>query len=149
MHKERNKSMNNLDRPIDDLELSVRVMSSLKYAEIKTIRDLTKKTENEILRLPNIGKKSMNELRAVLDGMNLKFNDGEIHPDIEHEKQDHLKDLKYKVIQSSEETFHQTYDSIKRMREKDKVSLNEVNEIFDQHRKVTTAFEQSLINLFN
>lgn len=149
MHKERNKSMNNLDRPITDLELSVRVMSALLNDKIETVRDLTKKTKNEIARLPNVGRKSLKELQEVLNAMDLKFNDGEVYPDIEHEKQDHLKDLKYKVIQSSEETFHQTYDAIKKMREKDRVSLSEIDEVFDQHKKVSNAFEQSLRNLFN
>tara|TARA_R100001163_G_scaffold37026_1_gene28308 strand:- start:2269 stop:2721 length:453 start_codon:yes stop_codon:yes gene_type:complete len=148
MHKERNKSMNNLDRPIDDLELSVRVMSSLKYAEIKTVRDITKKTELEILRLPNIGRKSLNEIREVLSAMDLCFNDGETYPDKEHEKEDPYKDLKYKVIQSSEEAFDKTYESIRKMRQKDKVSYNEVQEVFTQHKKVSEVFEQSLKNLF-
>ena len=52
---------NNLDRKIDDLELSIRVMNGLKINEINTIKDLVLKTEGEILRTPNFGRKSLNE----------------------------------------------------------------------------------------
>ena len=64
---------NNLDRKIDELELSIRVMNGLKSNNINTIEDLVKLTEGEILRTPNFGRKSLNEVKEVLSCMNLKL----------------------------------------------------------------------------
>ena len=64
---------NNLNIKIDELELSIRVMSGLKTYGINTIGDLVKLTEREYLRTPNFGRKSLNEIREVLSGMSLKL----------------------------------------------------------------------------
>ena len=61
----------NLLRKVDELELSVRSMNCLKNDNIIYIGDLVQKTEPEMLRTPNFGRKSLNEIKEVLNGMSL------------------------------------------------------------------------------
>lgn len=61
----------NLLRKVDDLELSVRAMNCLKGENIVYIGDLVQKSENEMLRTPNFGRKSLNEIKEVLSHMGL------------------------------------------------------------------------------
>ncbi len=61
----------NLLRKVDELELSVRSANCLKNDNIVYIGDLIQKTEAEMLRTPNFGRKSLNEIKEVLAQMNL------------------------------------------------------------------------------
>jgi DNA-directed RNA polymerase subunit alpha len=61
----------NLLRKVDELELSVRSMNCLKNDNIVYIGDLVQKTEAEMLRTPNFGRKSLNEIEEVLNSMSL------------------------------------------------------------------------------
>ena len=61
----------NLLRKVDELELSVRSMNCLKNDNIIFIGDLVQKTEPEMLRTPNFGRKSLNEIKEVLNAMSL------------------------------------------------------------------------------
>ena len=61
----------NLLRKVDELELSVRSANCLKNDNIIYIGDLVLKSENEMLRTPNFGRKSLNEIREVLSQMGL------------------------------------------------------------------------------
>ena len=61
----------NLLRKVDELELSVRSANCLKNDNIVYIGDLVQKTEGDMLRTPNFGRKSLNEIREVLGHMNL------------------------------------------------------------------------------
>ena len=61
----------NLLKKVDELELSVRSMNCLKNDNIIYIGDLVQKTENEMLRTPNFGRKSLNEIKEVLSTMSL------------------------------------------------------------------------------
>jgi len=61
----------NLLRKVDELELSVRSANCLKNDNIVYIGDLVQKTEAEMLRTPNFGRKSLNEIKEVLTGMGL------------------------------------------------------------------------------
>ena len=60
-----------LNRPVDELELSVRSYNCLKNADIQTIRDLVQKTEPEMLKTKNFGKKSLHEIKEVLAELGL------------------------------------------------------------------------------
>ena len=62
-----------LDRSVDELELSVRSYNCLKNAGIKTIRELVLRSEREMLATKNFGKKSLGEIRDILRGMGLDF----------------------------------------------------------------------------
>ena len=55
-----------LRRPVDDLELTVRSANCLKAESIYYIGDLIQRTENELLKTPNLGRKSLNEIKEVL-----------------------------------------------------------------------------------
>ena len=61
----------NLLRKVDELELSVRSMNCLKNDNIIYIGDLVQKSEGEMLRTPNFGRKSLNEIKEILNGMSL------------------------------------------------------------------------------
>ena len=59
--------------PIDDLELSVRSVNSLKNSSIRTLGDLVRQTENQILQVKNFGKKSLQEIADLLEREGLNF----------------------------------------------------------------------------
>ena len=61
----------NLLKRVEELELSVRSMNCLKNDNIIYIGDLVQKSEGEMLRTPNFGRKSLNEIKEVLSGMSL------------------------------------------------------------------------------
>jgi len=62
-----------LSRHVDDLELSVRSANCLKNAGITTIGDLVQKTEAEMLKTRNFGRKSLNEIKEILEEAELSF----------------------------------------------------------------------------
>lgn len=63
----------NLFRSVDDLELSVRSANCLKNANIRYIGELVTKSEAEMLKTKNFGRKSLNEIREILSSMNLEL----------------------------------------------------------------------------
>jgi DNA-directed RNA polymerase subunit alpha len=71
--EERESVNENLLRHVDDLELSVRSANCLKNAGINLIGDLVQKTEAEMLKTKNFGRKSLNEIKAILGEMGLSF----------------------------------------------------------------------------
>ncbi len=64
---------NLLKTRVDELELSVRSSNCLRSANIQTIRDLVTKTESEMLKYRNFGRKSLNEISTILEEMGLSF----------------------------------------------------------------------------
>jgi len=62
-----------LNRSVEELELSVRSYNCLKNANIQTIGDLVQKSEAEMLRTKNFGRKSLNEIKEILSGLGLGF----------------------------------------------------------------------------
>jgi DNA-directed RNA polymerase subunit alpha len=62
-----------LNRSVEELELSVRSYNCLKNANIQTIADLVQRTEAEMLRTKNFGRKSLNEIKEILGGLGLSF----------------------------------------------------------------------------
>lgn len=71
MSKEEIALYEKLKLPISELELSVRSSNCLREANIKSIADLVKKREDEMLEFKNFGKKSLNEIKELLLGMSL------------------------------------------------------------------------------
>jgi DNA-directed RNA polymerase subunit alpha len=63
----------NLDKSVEELELSVRSYNCLKNANIRTIRELVQKSEGEMLKTKNFGRKSLNEIKEILSGMGLSL----------------------------------------------------------------------------
>ena len=66
-------SNENLDKSVEELELSVRSYNCLKNANIRTIRELVQKTEGEMLKTKNFGRKSLNEIKEILGSMGLSL----------------------------------------------------------------------------
>ena len=64
---------NLLKMPVEELELSVRSANCLRAAGILTLEDLVQKTEPEMLKYRNFGRKSLNELNAILNNLGLSF----------------------------------------------------------------------------
>ena len=64
-----------LETSIDDLDLSVRAYNCLKRAGILTLRDLTDKSDNEMMKIRNLGKKSLKEVIDKVKSMGLNFRD--------------------------------------------------------------------------
>jgi DNA-directed RNA polymerase subunit alpha len=62
-----------LYRPVDDLELSVRSANCLQNADIKCIGELVQRSEQEMLKTKNFGRKSLNEIKEILAGLGLEF----------------------------------------------------------------------------
>src|ERR687894_438202 len=62
-----------LNTPIDDLELSVRSVNSLKNSNIRSLGDLVRQTESQILQVKNFGKKSLQEIADLLEREGLNF----------------------------------------------------------------------------
>ena len=62
-----------LSRSVEEMELSMRSYNCLKNARIETIGDLVRHTEKDILRIKNLGRKSLNELREILGIIGLEF----------------------------------------------------------------------------
>jgi len=67
------EALEKLRLPVTELELSVRSANCLREAKIKTIADLVQKTEQEMLKYRNFGKKSLAEIQGILKEMNLSF----------------------------------------------------------------------------
>jgi DNA-directed RNA polymerase subunit alpha len=66
-------SNDHLEKSVEELELSVRSYNCLKNANIETIRELVQKTEGEMLKTKNFGRKSLNEIKDLLTSMGLSL----------------------------------------------------------------------------
>ncbi|RPJ19529.1 MAG: DNA-directed RNA polymerase subunit alpha [Desulfobacteraceae bacterium] len=74
VHEEQEEKLNqNLFRPVSELELSVRSANCLKNANITLIGELVQKSEAEMLKTKNFGRKSLNELKSILEEMGLSL----------------------------------------------------------------------------
>ena len=71
IEKEENKKEKILEMPIEELELSVRSFNCLKRSGISTVEDLANKTENDMMKVKNLGKKSLDEVIAKLHDLGL------------------------------------------------------------------------------
>ena len=76
-----------LEKTVNELELSVRAANCLRAADITSIADLVQKSEAEMLKYRNFGRKSLEEIKHVLNGMNLDFGMDleEYHSEVEKE----------------------------------------------------------------
>lgn len=69
--EEQEQLVENLNRSVDELELSVRSYNCLKNADIRTIGELVQRNEPEMLKTRNFGRKSLNEIKEILTSMGL------------------------------------------------------------------------------
>ncbi|NLB23875.1 MAG: DNA-directed RNA polymerase subunit alpha, partial [Clostridiales bacterium] len=77
VEKEEDQKEKALEMTIEDLELSVRSRNCLKRASINTVEELTQKTEEDMMKVRNLGKKSLDEIKNILEelGLGLKPSD--------------------------------------------------------------------------
>jgi len=145
--KEENIMENYLNKKVEDLELHIRTLNVLKALNIDTIRDLVQRTENEMLKQPNFGRKSLNEIREVLNSMSLYLGmevpeqingSGEKSPTF---FQEYNREVIAKAKQAS-------LDSLKYMSEKEEWNQKEVETLFSEHKKIIDAYEKALYNMF-
>ena len=73
--KQEDTKQKKLETPIDDLDFSVRAYNCLKRAGVNTLGDLTEKTELEMMKIRNLGKKSLKEVIDKIKDMGLKFRE--------------------------------------------------------------------------
>ena len=73
--KQEDNKLKKLETSIDDLDFSVRAYNCLKRANINTLGDLTEKSELEMMKIRNLGKKSLKEVMDKIKDMGLKFRD--------------------------------------------------------------------------
>lgn len=83
-NQEKQKMWINLAKSVEELELSVRSYNCLKNANIETIAELVQKTDSEMLRTRNFGRKSLNEIKEILDGMDLHLGVKLDEEDLKH-----------------------------------------------------------------
>ena len=77
VNKEENKQVKVLEMPIEDMDLSVRSYNCLKRANINTIEDLTKKSKDDMLKVRNLGQKSLEEVIYKLESYGLSLRNDE------------------------------------------------------------------------
>ena len=138
---------NNLDRKIQELELSIRVMSVLLNNGTTTVGLLVNQTESDLLRLPNFGRKSLNEIREVLSGMSLKLGmtEEELKKDTPEKHPNLWKEFNWDIIKKSQEAANL---SLNRIATQQQYTFTQVDDYFAEHRKVMDFYEKALKELF-
>ena len=74
IEKEETKKEKVLETTIEELDLSVRSYNCLKRAGINTVQDLTARSENDMMKVRNLGRKSLEEVIAKLEAMDLSLS---------------------------------------------------------------------------
>ena len=77
VEKEESKKEKVLEMPIEELELSVRSYNCLKRAGISTVEDLAGKSQDDMMKIKNLGKKSLDEVTNKLISLGLGFSSRE------------------------------------------------------------------------
>ena len=144
---------NYLNKKVEELELSIRSMNALKMGNINTVSDIIENGQSTLLRLPNFGKKSLNDIQFALDSMGLKFGmeipvqtNGNAETNGSAEKpptffQEYNKEVIAKAAQVS-------LTSLNYIIEKKEWNQKEVTTIFREHKKIIDAYEQALYNMW-
>ena len=77
VEKEEDQKEKALEMTIEELELSVRSFNCLKRASINTVEELTRKTEDDMMKVRNLGKKSLDEVKNKLEELGLSLRQSE------------------------------------------------------------------------
>ena len=138
---------NNLDIKINELELSIRVMSVLLNNGTTTVGLLVKQTESDLLRLPNFGRKSLKEIKEVLCGMSLELGmtEEELKKDTPGKHPNLWKEFNWDIIAKSQEAANK---SLNRITTQQQGTYTQVEEMFSEHKKVMAFYERALKELF-
>ncbi len=135
-----------INKSIDELELSLRVHDAFRKYEpnMKTIGDLVRKSEGELLRLPNFGRKSLNEVREILNGMNLNL--GMEEHQIPKTMDTIQQVFVYKIIEHASDAASKSLDIIL---QKEEWAYNDIEKHFNSHQKIMETYKLSLQRLHN
>ena len=148
--------MNILDKEIQELELNIRLTNAFKkhLPDIKTIGDLVLMSEIELIQTPDIGRKSLNEVKEVLSLMNLRLDmeielERKLHSDMKQINQvkktgNCYEDLTYNIIKVSEDALINSFNKIIKKREWDGQNIHLY---FTDHERVLDTYKQSLLQL--
>ena len=157
---ERIENMNDvLNKKVEELELSIRAMRALRDNEIPTVGELLKWSRKDLLRLPNVGKLTVNELNYALGYLDLNLKDmekvnlEEIKPEVvtseeekpEPEENPVLKQLQREMCVKARMAAELSFENI--MKKESGTSI-EVSNLFSEHQKVMDMYEQSIYKLF-
>jgi len=120
----------NLYRPVSDLELSVRSANCLQNAKINLIGELVQKTDGEMLKTKNFGRKSLNEIKAILAGMGLSLG---MKLDFFPPTEDSDEDTEESDLMEEKETSSETQESTVPVLETDEaVSTDQASEVAEE-----------------
>jgi len=144
---------NYLNKKVEELELSIRSMNALKMGNINTVSDIIENGQSTLLRLPNFGKKSLNDIQFALDSMGLKFGmeipvqiNGKAETNGSAEKPPtFFQEYNKEVIAKAEQV---SLTSLNYIIEKKEWNQKEVTTIFREHKKIIDAYEQALYNMW-
>jgi len=109
---------------------------------MKTIGDLIQKTPGELLRTPNFGRKSMNEVKEVLAsmGLNLGTSAESIPPTMDKVRQDFV----YNIIEHASSAASKSLEVIV---DKKEWAYHDIEKYFESHRKIMDAYKEALQRL--
>ena len=150
-----------LNKKVEDLEMTMRVLNCLKQENIDTVEDLVKKTKGEMLRIPNFGYCSLNEVTSILEDMNLKLNMSDedlikYKPPLPSDTEENITEtngngntikynLNYDILKVAKEAFIKSH---RRIIYKTDWTSEEVKDFFSDHQSVLNTYRQSLNELF-
>ena len=136
--------MEPIEQKITELEMNVRAYNAfLSYApEIITIRDLVLKTEGELLRMPNFGRKSLNEVKENLSLMGLRL--GMTEKQLPKRMEDISTTFSYNVLNHASEAAIESLDVILKKQE---WRYSDIEKYFREHEKIMETYKQALERL--
>lgn len=137
-----------LNKKVEELELSIRAINALKVNNITTVGDLVKWSRKDLLRLPNVGKLTVNELNHTLGDLDLNLKGMEKVKSEEKKKPEKdpiLKSLNYEIIAKAKEAAD---ISLAKINNQEKYNYDEVNNLFSEHENIIKIYRDSILALW-
>ena len=136
--------MEPIEQKITELEMNVRAYNAFLSSapDIITIRDLVLKTEGELLRMPNFGRKSLNEVKENLSLMGLRL--GMTEKQLPKRMEDISTTFSYNVLNHASEAAIESLDVILK---KQQWRYSDIEKYFREHEKIMETYKQALERL--
>ena len=135
---------------MDELELSVRSANCLKNDNIIYIGDLVQKTEAEMLRTPNFGRKSLNEIKEVLSSMGLRLGmdiPGDVHAETQAHGRQHFLDFVQRLAAEVRRAEHFGFGLLNQIADIDDVVVLEAVGRTDRQFQLVHLLQQEAVDL--